>query len=140
MVVITSSKWLFTISLTGFTKSLRCVCKAEVCYVCGANWKTCACPQWYEARLVVDAEHVPEQPEPQQLAAHLQPREGQITEVQRVLLNRECIHAFGTRRDLRHLDPVVCEFCGYEGTEYIFRCGRCSLACCGRCSQFYQSW
>ena len=26
------------------TESSRCICGAEFCYVCGAKWKTCSCP------------------------------------------------------------------------------------------------
>ncbi|KAJ3502013.1 hypothetical protein NM208_g16816 [Fusarium decemcellulare] len=31
---------------------MTCLCKAEFCYVCGKRWKTCACAQWDEDRLV----------------------------------------------------------------------------------------
>lgn len=29
----------------------RCPCGAHFCYICGVQWKTCACPQWEETRL-----------------------------------------------------------------------------------------
>lgn len=25
------------------TRSSRCICRAEFCYVCGAKWRTCKC-------------------------------------------------------------------------------------------------
>ncbi|KAI1108437.1 hypothetical protein F5Y14DRAFT_445474 [Nemania sp. NC0429] len=31
---------------------MRCKCRAEFCYLCGAEWKTCACVQFDEARLL----------------------------------------------------------------------------------------
>ncbi|KUJ24183.1 uncharacterized protein LY89DRAFT_634121 [Mollisia scopiformis] len=31
---------------------ITCRCKAEWCYVCGATWKRCQCPQWQEAMLL----------------------------------------------------------------------------------------
>lgn len=34
-----------------------CRCGTEFCYLCRAAWKTCACPQWDEQRLVVDGEN-----------------------------------------------------------------------------------
>ncbi|KAF8872792.1 hypothetical protein CPB84DRAFT_660014 [Gymnopilus junonius] len=29
-----------------------CRCKAQFCYLCGVNWKSCECPQFAEARLI----------------------------------------------------------------------------------------
>jgi hypothetical protein len=35
---------------------MTCRCKTEFCYLCTARWKTCACTQWDEQRLVAAAE------------------------------------------------------------------------------------
>ncbi|KZP34610.1 hypothetical protein FIBSPDRAFT_809975 [Athelia psychrophila] len=35
---------------------MTCRCRAEFCYLCTARWKTCACTQWDETRLVAAAE------------------------------------------------------------------------------------
>ncbi|KAF9220798.1 hypothetical protein BS17DRAFT_713582 [Gyrodon lividus] len=35
---------------------MTCRCKTEFCYLCQARWKTCACPQWDERRLLAAAE------------------------------------------------------------------------------------
>lgn len=35
---------------------MTCRCRTEFCYLCKARWKTCACPQWDERRLLVAAE------------------------------------------------------------------------------------
>lgn len=35
---------------------MTCRCRAQFCYLCAATWKTCQCPQWDEARLLVAAE------------------------------------------------------------------------------------
>lgn len=35
---------------------MTCRCRTEFCYVCKARWKTCACPQWNERRLLAAAE------------------------------------------------------------------------------------
>ncbi|KAF8841101.1 hypothetical protein BDN67DRAFT_967583 [Paxillus ammoniavirescens] len=35
---------------------MTCRCKTEFCYLCRARWKTCACPQWDERRLLAAAE------------------------------------------------------------------------------------
>ncbi|KAG9311551.1 hypothetical protein JVU11DRAFT_7756 [Chiua virens] len=35
---------------------VTCRCRTEFCYLCGARWKTCRCPQWDERRPVVAAE------------------------------------------------------------------------------------
>ncbi|KAF2129712.1 hypothetical protein P153DRAFT_314851, partial [Dothidotthia symphoricarpi CBS 119687] len=31
---------------------MSCRCGAQFCYKCAAPWKSCACPQWHEERLV----------------------------------------------------------------------------------------
>jgi hypothetical protein len=35
---------------------ITCRCRAQFCYVCRATWKSCACPQWDEHRLLAAAE------------------------------------------------------------------------------------
>lgn len=35
---------------------MTCLCRTEFCYLCRARWKTCACPQWDEHRLLAVAE------------------------------------------------------------------------------------
>jgi hypothetical protein len=35
---------------------MTCLCKAEFCYLCQKMWKTCACTQWDEGRLVAAAQ------------------------------------------------------------------------------------
>lgn len=35
---------------------MTCRCKTEFCYLCRARWKTCACTQWDERRLLAAAE------------------------------------------------------------------------------------
>ena len=35
---------------------MTCRCKTEFCYLCTTRWKTCACTQWDERRLVAAAE------------------------------------------------------------------------------------
>lgn len=35
---------------------MTCRCRTEFCYLCRARWKTCACPQWDEGRLLAAAE------------------------------------------------------------------------------------
>ncbi|KAL4073405.1 hypothetical protein J3A83DRAFT_4357494 [Scleroderma citrinum] len=35
---------------------MTCRCRTEFCYLCRARWKTCACPQWDERRLLAAAE------------------------------------------------------------------------------------
>ncbi|KAK4561304.1 hypothetical protein LTR86_004621 [Recurvomyces mirabilis] len=34
------------------TPDRRCVCGHQFCYSCGTRWRTCACPQWQEDRLI----------------------------------------------------------------------------------------
>ncbi|KAL6306048.1 hypothetical protein BKA93DRAFT_730067 [Sparassis latifolia] len=35
---------------------MTCRCRTQFCYLCRARWKTCACPQWDERRLLAAAE------------------------------------------------------------------------------------
>lgn len=35
-----------------------CRCGAQFCYICGLQWKTCACEQWDEHRLTIRANEI----------------------------------------------------------------------------------
>lgn len=66
---------------------MTCRCRAEFCYLCTARWKTCACPQWDERRLVVAAaERVDQRFGPAPAAAL--PRPHHVPPAQRHQVNR----------------------------------------------------
>ncbi|KAI1797699.1 hypothetical protein LXA43DRAFT_1088778 [Ganoderma leucocontextum] len=44
------------VELTFGCNHMTCRCRFEFCYVCGAPWKICDCPQWHEERLRAAAE------------------------------------------------------------------------------------
>ncbi|CZR55118.1 uncharacterized protein PAC_05004 [Phialocephala subalpina] len=77
---------------------ITCRCKAEWCYVCGANWKTCQCPTWSEARLLGRAEQIadpiapPVAQVPQPLPPPPAPRP------QQVAVARQCHHGYACKR------------------------------------------
>ncbi|CAK3745156.1 Hypothetical predicted protein [Lecanosticta acicola] len=57
---------------------MTCPCGAQFCYVCGARWHACACPQWDEQRLVERATQIVERHPQRRLfqprrVAHTQP-------------------------------------------------------------------
>jgi hypothetical protein len=92
------------------------------CYVCGAAWKTCECPQWSEARLLARAERIVdqavEQPaaRPQQVAAARQ----------YVIDHHDCDHGQWAR--VRGYS--ACDECGRDCNKYHFQCARCRMDAC----------
>ncbi|KAK0383055.1 hypothetical protein NLU13_8971 [Sarocladium strictum] len=107
---------------------LACLCKAEFCYECGKTWKTCACAQWDEGRLldrvanVVDL-NVPVGVDP---AAHART----VARVrQDVINNHHCTRHRWEKRYGRHR----CEECRFKLPEYIFLCTSCGIQSCWRC-------
>lgn len=111
-----------------------CSCGKEVCYVCGADWRTCACPFWAEARFYDVANRVVHD----QVPAHEDEvvRAQVFAEALHQLRNQEvvgCEH--GRRSQWRYLARPFrqCELCYRTLPEYIFECKSCRILACNRC-------
>lgn len=71
---------------------MTCICKTEFCYVCGQQWKTCACLQWDEDRLLERAEEVVDNMQAPAVNHHgAEDREDQVARaVQHLREHHEC--------------------------------------------------
>ena len=111
-----------------------CPCSAQFCYVCGAAWKTCACPAVDINRIEERAEEIVERDAPPDLLPHQ--RRQLVGEVFAELQNQhECEHSrrfqridFGKqRRGFR------CEMCDARHHRYILQCRLCYVNVCEEC-------
>ena len=126
------------------TDSLRCLCGTQFCYVCGAIWKNCACPQWDERRLLARAEVIVDrQPREMELAlAHHAEQVRQATErraeqvrqaMERLREDHECAHDEGWRKVTT--GSLRCEECTHTLGAFLLECRQCNLRACVRCKQ-----
>ncbi|KAF2229482.1 hypothetical protein EV356DRAFT_521044 [Viridothelium virens] len=117
----TSCRRMIELSIGCF--HMTCLCKNQFCYLCGARWKTCNCPQFEEDRL-------------------LDERNRQVAQEERATAARNrgfqndphvCGHAVGndwTRT--RHGFAGPCVFCG-TNYRWLLECPDCGMRLCVRC-------
>ncbi|KAF8860128.1 hypothetical protein BDZ45DRAFT_588835 [Acephala macrosclerotiorum] len=112
---------------------ITCRCKAEWCYVCGANWKTCQCPTWSEARLLGRAEQIadriipPVAQDPQPLPPPPAPRPQQAAVVRQYVIDH---HDCGHDDWDKVYGYAQCDECGRDCNIYRYRCDHCSMDAC----------
>ncbi|EEQ92672.1 IBR domain-containing protein, variant [Blastomyces dermatitidis ER-3] len=107
---------------------ITCRCRAEFCYLCGAEWKNCKCEQWDDDRLLERG---------QQIALREQrPGDGPVrpADVNRAVAvireRHDCFHLGRWQRiDGRHR----CEECMFQLPNFILQCQQCRLRACVRC-------
>ncbi|KAI0065199.1 hypothetical protein BV25DRAFT_1799242 [Artomyces pyxidatus] len=112
---------------------MTCRCRAQFCYLCAAPWKTCACAQWDEHRLLNDAERRVLN-EHGERAAVRQPERHVArieAEVERLRLN----HACTDHRWIYRHGEGACEECRHHLPMFLMRCIHCQLLVCRRCAQ-----
>lgn len=118
---------------------ITCRCKAEWCYVCGANWKTCQCPTWSEARLLGRAEQIadriipPVAQDPQPLPPPPAPRPQQAAVVRQYVIDH---HDCGHDDWDKVYGYAQCDECGRDCNIYRYRCDHCSMDACYRCMRY----
>jgi E3 ubiquitin-protein ligase RNF144 len=83
----------------------RCRCTHEFCYLCGAQWKRCACPLFGE-ELLTEPLPVPAAA-PEAVARHL--------------------------HHWRRLNDEHCRGCGADYLAFVMRCDGCNTTNCWRC-------
>ncbi|KAF5535507.1 IBR finger domain-containing protein [Fusarium mexicanum] len=108
---------------------ITCLCKAQFCYICGKEWKTCRCPHWEERRLMRRVNDIVNRDDN---AGQMNARARQArVEQERLNLiqNHECTHRTWTYRGGRHR----CEECRDVLPHYIFECPQCHVMACRRC-------
>jgi hypothetical protein len=108
--------------------TLACRCGAEFCYVCGLLWKTCACAQWDEERLLARAQAIADRD-----GLRFDNAAGRADRVDRervnLVENHECDHLdWRSRRG-----PHGCEGCGDVLPVFIYECAQCRIMACRRC-------
>jgi hypothetical protein len=104
-----------------------CRCGAQFCYICGERWKTCACAQWHEQRLLARANEIVNR---EQLPAEQMRRNAQVAaQIEDLRENHECTHDQWEK--VR--GSYACEECYEVKRLYIYRCSRCHIQACNAC-------
>ncbi|BGP38389.1 hypothetical protein JCM10449v2_002321 [Rhodotorula kratochvilovae] len=105
---------------------MTCLCSTQFCYLCAAPWKTCACAQWDETRLVRAAEARVQAEAPRAAA----PAPAQVERmVEQLRTNHECAHrSWGIRHG-----SGQCQSCYFRLDRYLLRCRECAMLACVRC-------
>lgn len=106
-----------------------CKCHHEFCYLCGLTWKTCACVQWDEGRLLQAAEHRVQRQV--QGNPYLNQNLAVAQEAARLRRDHNCDHRRFDRVDGAHR----CELCRENLADFILECWECDLQICVRCRQ-----
>lgn len=106
-----------------------CRCGAQFCYVCGAEWKTCNCPQFHEERLLERAAEVVDRDIGQRVVPARE-RDLMVEQAQENLRdNHQCQH-----RSWRSIGgPRRCEECHNTLPLYLNVCRQCQIMVCRRC-------
>lgn len=112
---------------------LSCRCKHAFCYLCGAEWKSCPCPQFTERHLIRATEVRADR----QGGAALDgaEREALLQRARREIQDRhDCQHeSFQCRRIDYDEDDIDCEQCGFSMDNFVMQCRGCQMQLCKRC-------
>jgi hypothetical protein len=104
---------------------ITCICGYEFCYPCRQQWKTCACPQWDEARIVAAG---------QQRAGRGAPMAEVARAIRQIRDQEVCApHMFIKNNLSRRHGPRDCANCGFEMWSYKYKCSECELSVCHTC-------
>ena len=90
---------------------MTCRCRHQFCYLCGVQWKRCACPQWDEQYLTRPLPLVP-------IVQHPVP-----------VLHPAATH----EHDWQRTDGQDCEECGADYLPFVMHCSGCNIVNCWRC-------
>ncbi|RAH55205.1 hypothetical protein BO85DRAFT_470556 [Aspergillus piperis CBS 112811] len=112
---------------------ITCKCRAEICYLCGLQWKTCECVTWDEGRLLARAAEVVDRQAPAPLAPPI--RDILVQRMRANLMeNHECEHRGRFRRlEGSGWGVFECEICGARHRKYILECRQCQIVVCENC-------
>lgn len=109
---------------------MTCTCRTQFCYLCAAPWKTCPCPQWDEARLIVTArERVVNEFGARAAVAEPLVYEDRVHErIAALRVNHDClVHTWRYRHG-----GGWCNQCNYNLPSFLMVSRPCEL--CGLCS------
>ncbi|OHF02232.1 IBR finger domain-containing protein [Colletotrichum orchidophilum] len=110
---------------------MTCPCRAQFCYLCGLQWKTCTCEQWNEERLVARANVIVNR-EADAIHLNAAVRAQRVErEARNLVENHQCAHDSWRSRRGR----FRCEECHDMLPEYIYECAQCRIHACRRCRQ-----
>ncbi|KAL4908967.1 hypothetical protein BDW74DRAFT_75581 [Aspergillus multicolor] len=109
------------VELTVGCYHINCKCTAQFCYLCGAKWKTCNCPQFEERRL------------------YARPEGAAQAEANNRMLNiGQCPHNARFQRIDLNRQLGVCAECNSEHYLFLFRCRMCPMEVCIDCRRTHE--
>ncbi|KAL7942807.1 hypothetical protein V8C42DRAFT_354531 [Trichoderma barbatum] len=116
------------VELTTGCYHMTCRCRAQFCYLCGAQWKKCRCELWSEALLTARANNMVDR----FAGPVVDAQRGALVARQRENLVR--IEACTHRGHWRSRDGAFrCEECSADMPEFIYECSTCGVHRCRRC-------
>ncbi|KAF2229485.1 hypothetical protein EV356DRAFT_455768, partial [Viridothelium virens] len=105
---------------------VSCYCGNGFCYICGARWKSCSCPQADKGRVVFRAQRDGETAARNQRAAAAAARAQEVEQQQSA-----CDHARGAGTWAR-AEGGACRMCRRDN-PWLMQCPRCSIRICRSC-------
>ncbi|KAI1797701.1 hypothetical protein LXA43DRAFT_981615 [Ganoderma leucocontextum] len=121
---------------------MTCRCRHQFCYICTAQWKTCACTQWDEDRLLTEAQdRVRRRQQVQAIVAPNVPAppvdiaRAVRAEAERLRENHQCTHRW------RYIAGAgTCDGCGHYLRIFLYNCRDCHAWTCARCRRNRWLW
>ena len=112
------------VQLTQGCNHMTCICSYEFCYPCRAQWKTCACPQWDEGRIIEAGQ--------QRVGPNADPA-AVARAIRQIRIEEECTHDFKCVDIFFHQGNRGCANCGFTMRRYRYKCNTCQYSVCHTC-------
>jgi hypothetical protein len=109
------------VQLSSGCNHMQCLCRHQFCYVCGATWKTCHCPQFSNEEQVYETAR-------ERVAAGAPQRV--VEDMANRLRNYHCVeHDY----QFNHGGGMTCAHCNWDMPVFYFQCTGCHETLCRLC-------